>query len=84
MMLKILLMPVKLLAIPLAMVLYTLHVLGSMVAGLASIPAGLMTLVLLLAGIQSAWHHEWFNAGQVGRLGHSRCSIRIHLMKLQM
>ncbi len=58
---KILKLPLKLLALPLLLVLYTLHIIGKLASNLSAYVVGLFMLVIFLCGVVQVIHHQWLN-----------------------
>jgi len=55
---RLLKLPLKLLALPLMLALYTLHIIGKLASNLSAYVIGLLMLV---CGIQQAYLREWLN-----------------------
>lgn len=58
---KILKLPLKLLALPLMLILYTLHIVGRLASNLSAYVAGLFMLVIFLCGVVQVINHQWLN-----------------------
>lgn len=58
---RLLKFPLKLLALPLMLILYTLHIIGRLASNLSAYVVGLFMLVVLARGIQQAYLREWLN-----------------------
>lgn len=58
---RLLKLPLKLLALPLMLVLYTLHVVGRLASNLSACVVGLFMLVILACGIYQVCVHDWLN-----------------------
>ena len=58
---RLLKLPLKLLALPLMLVLYTFHVVGRLASNLSAYVVGLFMLVILACGIYQVCVHDWLN-----------------------
>ena len=58
---RLLKLPLKLLALPLMLALYTLHIIGRLASNLSAYVIGLLMLIVLVCGIQQAYLREWLN-----------------------
>ena len=58
---RLLKLPLKLLALPLMLVLYTFHVVGRLASNLSAYVVGLFMLVVLACGIYQVCVHDWMN-----------------------
>ena len=58
---RLLKLSLKLLALPLMLTLYTLHIVGRLASNLSAYVLGLFMLVILACGIQQAYLREWLN-----------------------
>lgn len=58
---KLLKLPLKLLALPLMFILYTLHVVGRLASNLSAYVVGLFMLVIFLCGVVQVINHQWLN-----------------------
>lgn len=58
---RLLKLPLKLLALPLMLVLYTLHIIGKLASNLSAYVVGLFMLVVLACGIYQVCVHDWMN-----------------------
>ena len=58
---RLLKLPLKLLALPLMLALYTLHIIGKLASNLSAYVIGLLMRVVLVCGIQQAYLREWLN-----------------------
>jgi hypothetical protein len=58
---KLLKLPLKLLALPLMLVLYTLHIVGKLASHISAYVVGLFMLVVFLCGVVQVIQREWLN-----------------------
>ena len=58
---RLLKLPLKLLALPLILALYTLHIIGKLASNLSAYVVGLFMLVILACGIYQVCVREWLN-----------------------
>ena len=58
---RLLKLPLKLLALPLMLVLYTFHVVGRLASNLSAYVVGLFMLVILACGIYQVCVRDWLN-----------------------
>jgi len=58
---RLLKLPLKLLALPLMLVLYTFHVVGRLASNLSAYVVGLFMLVVLACVIYQVCVHDWMN-----------------------
>lgn len=58
---RLLKLPLKLLALPLMLVLYTFHIIGKLASNLSAYVVGLFMLVVLVCGIYQVCVHDWMN-----------------------
>lgn len=58
---RLLKLPLKLLALPLMLILYTLHTIGKLASNLSAYVVGLFMLVVLACGIYQVCVHDWMN-----------------------
>ncbi len=58
---KILKLPLKLLALPLMLVLYTIHIVGKLASHLSAYIAGLFMLVIFACGVYQVYARAWLN-----------------------
>lgn len=58
---RLLKLPLKLLALPLMLILYALHIIGKLLSNISAYVVGLFMLVVLACGIQQAYLREWLN-----------------------
>ena len=58
---RLLKFPLKLLALPLMLALYTLHIIGKLASNLSAYVVGLFMLVILACGIYQVCVREWLN-----------------------
>ena len=58
---RLLKLPLKLLALPLMLALYALHIVGKLASNLSAYVIGLFMLVILVCGIYQVCIREWLN-----------------------
>lgn len=58
---KLLKLLLKLLALPLMLILYTLHIVGRLASNLSAYVVGLFMLVIFLCGVVQVINHQWLN-----------------------
>ena len=58
---RLLKLPLKLLALPLMLALYTLHIIGKLASNLSAYVVGLFMLVILACGIYQVCVRDWLN-----------------------
>ena len=58
---RLLKLPLKLLALPLMLILYTLHTIGKLASNLSAYVVGLFMLVVLACVIYQVCVHDWMN-----------------------
>ena len=58
---RLLKLPLKLLALPLMLALYTLHIIGKLASNLTAYVVGLFMLVVLACGIYQVCVRDWLN-----------------------
>ncbi len=58
---RLLKLPLKLLALPLTLILCTLHIINKLASNFSAYVIGLVMLVVLVCGIQQAYIREWLN-----------------------
>ena len=58
---RLLKLPLKLLALPLMLILYTLHIIGKLASNLSAYVVGLFMLVVFLCGVVQVIQREWLN-----------------------
>ena len=58
---RLLKLPLKLLALPLMLTLYTLHIIGNLASNLSAYVIGLLMLVVLACGIYQMCVRDWLN-----------------------
>ena len=58
---RLLKLPLKLLALPLMLALYTLHIVGKLASNLSAYVIGLFMLVILVCGIYQVCVRAWLN-----------------------
>lgn len=58
---RLLKLPLKLLALPLMLILYALHIIGKLLSNISAYVVGLFMLVVLACGIQQAYLRAWLN-----------------------
>ena len=58
---RLLKLPLKLLALPLMLILYTLHTIGKLASNLSAYVVGLFMLVVLACAIYQVCVHDWMN-----------------------
>ena len=58
---KLLKLPLKLLALPLMLALYTFHIIGKLASNLSAYVVGLFMLVILACGIYQVCVRDWLN-----------------------
>ena len=58
---RLLKLPLKLLAFPLMLALYTLHIIGKLISNLSAYVIGLLMLVVLVCGIYQVCVQNWLN-----------------------
>lgn len=68
-MMKMILLPVKLLALPVMLLLFLLSLLGKAATNLSSYVMGLFLLVLLLTDLYCLWQHRWTDVAIVTAVG---------------
>ena len=68
-MIKVILLPVKLLAIPVMLLLFLFFLLGKAVTNLSAYVSGLFLLVLFLIDIYCLWQQRWTDVAIVTALG---------------
>lgn len=56
---KILLWPVKLIALPIMLMLFLLSLLGKLLTNVSAYIVGLFMLIVLLIGVYCLWEHRW-------------------------
>lgn len=54
-------LPLKLLALPLMLILYTLHIIGKLASNISAYVVGLLMLVVFLCGVVQVIQREWLN-----------------------
>lgn len=62
---RLLKLPLKLLALPLMLVLYTFHVVGRLASNLSAYVVGLFMLVILACGIYQVCVRDWLNVASL-------------------
>lgn len=58
---RLLKFPLKLLALPLMLTLYTLHIVGKLASHISAYVVGLFMLVVLVCGVIQVIQREWLN-----------------------
>lgn len=58
-MMKLLLLPVKLIALPIMLMLFLLSLLGKLLTNVSAYIVGLFMLVVFLIGLYCLWEHRW-------------------------
>lgn len=59
---RLLKLPLKLLALPLMLILYTIHIVGRLASNLSAYVIGLFMLAVFICGAVQVIQHEWLNA----------------------
>lgn len=79
---KLLLLPIKLLALPVMLILFLLSLLGKIFTNLSAYVVGLFLLVLLLILIYCLWEHRWTDAAIVGTMEIAALALQFGAMLL--
>lgn len=58
---RLLKLPLKLLALPLMLALYALYIVGKLASHISAYVVGLFMLVVLVCGVVQVIRHEWLN-----------------------
>lgn len=58
---RLLNLPLKLLALSLMLILYTLHIIGRLASNLSAYVTGLFMLAVFICGVIQVIQHEWLN-----------------------
>lgn len=58
---KILMLPFKILALPVMLALFLFSLLGKLVTNISAYIVGLLLLVVLLIGVYCLWAHRWMD-----------------------
>lgn len=58
---KLLKLPLKLLALPLMLVLYVFYYIGKLLSNISAYVVGLFMLVILVCGLYQMWLRAWLN-----------------------